>query len=749
MHGAHAFLTALTTVLCVAAVTTILFQRLHQPVVLGYLIAGLIIGPHVPIPLVADPEIVETLSELGVILLMFSVGLELRLRTLVRMAPTAGVTAVVECSLMVWLGFLTGRLFGWTTIASLFTGAAVAISSTTIIAKAFHEQKVGGTLRETVVGILVVEDLIAIVLIATLTAIASGERVSAGALAATVGRLAAFLVGLLVVGLLVVPRAVRAVVRMDRPETTVVASVGICFGIALLARAFGYSVALGAFIAGALVAESGHEKQIEHLIQPVRDVFAAIFFVSVGMMIDPVLVVRHALAIAVLTLLVVAGKIVSVTLGTFLTGGGVRTSVQAGMSLAQIGEFSFIIAGVGTSLGATPEFLYPIAVTVSAVTALLTPWLIRAAAPAASFADHKLPRALQTFVALYGSWIEQLRSPGRHDRTAAAAARRLVRLLLVDAALVAAVVIGAALSIDRLADLIQTRVGAGRGVARAAVLVATAGLSLPFLVGIVRVARRLGVTLAAIAFPDTDRADVDSAARIDLAAAPRRALVVTLQLASVLLVSAPILAITQPFLRGPEAAAALILLLAALGIAFWRSATNLDGHVRAGAQVIVAALAAQLSDANPQRVPGPSGDSLDGVNPGAAHGFDRRGAGDGATPPPALTAAELDRLLPGLGAPLPVTLDAGSPGVGRTLAQLNLRAVTGATVLAIVRGGAGVLPTAGEPLHAGDVLALAGTQEALAAARAALGDGAATLRDENSSRSSNAGDGGAPSNSHE
>ncbi len=261
MHATHAFLTALTMVLGVAAVTTILFQRLRQPVVLGYLLAGLIIGPHVPIPLVADPEIVETLSELGVILLMFSLGLEFRLRTLLRMAPTAGVTAFVQCSLMVWLGFLTGRLFGWTPIESLFAGAVIAISSTTIIAKAFDEQKICGRLREIVVGILIVEDLIAILLMAVLTAIATGNRLSAGSLAATVGRLAAFLVGLLVVGLLTVPRAVRAVVRLDRPETTVIASVGICFGIALLARAFGYSVALGAFIAGSLVAESGRGEE--------------------------------------------------------------------------------------------------------------------------------------------------------------------------------------------------------------------------------------------------------------------------------------------------------------------------------------------------------------------------------------------------------------------------------------------------------------------------------------------------------
>jgi len=509
--------------------------------------------------------------------------------------------------------------------------------------------------------------------------------------------------------------------RMNRPETTLVASVGLCFGVALLARAFGYSVALGAFIAGSLVAESGEGEAIEHLIRPVRDVFAAVFFVSVGMMIDPVLVARHAVAIVVLTLVVVVGKIVSVTLGTFLTGGGVRTSVQAGMSLAQIGEFSFIIAGVGATLGATGDFLYPVAVTVSAITTLLTPWLIRAAAPVASLVDHKLPRALQTFVALYGSWIEQLRRPDRQDRSAAAEVRRLARLLLIDGAILAAIVIGTAVSIDKLASYVQAHVAVGRSAARAGVLAAAAALSLPFLVGLVRVARRFGVAVAAIAFPER-RADGAAAATaaasnggagdggggdagIDLAAAPRRALVVTLQLACVLLVGAPILAVTQPFLRGLETAAALTLLLAVLSVAFWRSATNLQGHVRAGAQALVERLARQMQ---PPPALAPARAAHAGAPPAPA----------GATVP-----AELDRWLPGLGAPEPVTLDDASPAVGRTLAALNLRAATGATVLVIVRGGAGVVPTADEPLRAGDVLALAGTRDALAAATEILRGG--------------------------
>jgi CPA2 family monovalent cation:H+ antiporter-2 len=293
MHDAHEFLRTLAVVLCVAAVTTVVFQRLRQPVVFGYLLAGMIVGPHIPIPLVADEAIVETLSELGVILLLFSLGLEFSLRKLLRIGPTAGLVAVAQSSGMVWIGYVLGQLLGWTTLESVFAGAVIAISSTTIIAKAFEEQRVKGRFTEIVFGVLIIEDLIGIFLIAILTTVATGTAVSASSLAVTGARLATFLAGLIGVGLLVVPRTIRAVVRMNRPETTLVASIGICFAAALLALSFGYSVALGAFIAGSLVAESGEEKVVEHLVQPVRDVFAAIFFVSVGVLIDPAIVAQH------------------------------------------------------------------------------------------------------------------------------------------------------------------------------------------------------------------------------------------------------------------------------------------------------------------------------------------------------------------------------------------------------------------------------------------------------------------------
>ncbi|HEX3478796.1 MAG TPA: cation:proton antiporter [Kofleriaceae bacterium] len=678
MAGAHELLTAITIVLCVAAVTTVVFQRLRQPVVLGYLLAGLIVGPHLPIPLIADRAIIQTLSELGVILLMFALGLEFSLRKLVAVGPTAGLTAIIQSSIMVWLGFIVGRAFGWTPRESIFAGAIIAISSTTIIAKAFDEQGVKGKLRELVVGVLIVEDLIGILLMAVLTAVASGQGMSAGTVVRSSAQLVAFLVGLVAVGMLVVPRAIRAILRLNRPETTLVASVGICFAVALLAQAFGYSVALGAFLAGSLVAESGQEKQIEHLILPVRDLFAAIFFVSVGMLIDPALIAAHWVAVTVFTVLVIAGKFVGVSLGAFLTGNGTRSSVAAGMSLAQIGEFSFIIAALGLSLGATRDFLYPIAVAVSALTTLTTPWLIRAADPVAAFIDRKLPHPLQTFASLYGTWLERLRAaPGR--KTAAARTRRWVKLLVIDVAILSALVIGTAMSLDAVAETASTTLGISEHLARGLELLGAAVIAVPFLIGIVRITHRLGLVLARIALPAAAKG------RVDLDAAPRRVLVVTLQLAVIALVGLPMLAVIQPFVPGWAVGLSFGLLVVGLGFVLWRRATNLHGHVKAGAQMIVEALVTQAG----KRPASPNEDAL----------------------------AQIHHLMPGLGELVPVRLDDRSAAVGKTLAQLNLRGITGASVLAIARGDQGaIVPGAGEVLHAGDVLALAGTRDALAAA---------------------------------
>jgi len=689
---AHRFLVALTVILGVAAVTTVVFQRLRQPVVLGYLLAGFILGPNVPIPLFADRQLIQTLSELGVILLMFSLGLEFSLGRFFKLGPTAGLTALLEASLMASLGFLAGQAFGWTTLESVFCGGIVAISSTTIIARTFDDQRVTGSLKELVVGVLIVEDLIAIFLMATLTAVASGAGVSAATMAMTTAKLLLFLVVLIGVGLVVVPRGVRAVLKLGRPETTLVAAVGFCFAVSLLAHSFGYSVALGAFIAGSLVAESGEGHTIEHLVQPVRDIFAAIFFVSVGVLIDPALIAAHWLPIVVLTVIVVVGKVVGVSLGAFLTGNPVRTSVQAGMSMAQIGEFSFIIAALGLSLGATGGFLHPVAVAVSAVTTLSTPWLVKASGPVANLVDHAMPKPLQTFVVLYGSWVEQIRSRPR-EATLGERIRRLIRLLVVDVAALMLLAVGTALGLEPLTRALHGALGVDTPVARAMVYGGVALIGVPLGAGLVRVAGRLGLALAERAMP----AVADGA--LDLAASPRRALVVTLQLAIVLLCGLGLLATTLPIVGGAWGVVVLVVVVAGFGVSFWRGTTDLHGHVRAGAQVVAAALLAQARSSQAPSSPSPS------TTP--------------TTPVQALE--EVHRMLPGLGDPTPVVLGPGDAAVGQTLGQLQLRSVTGATILAITRDGQELLePSSTETLRAGDTLALVGSHGAIDAATAVL-----------------------------
>jgi CPA2 family monovalent cation:H+ antiporter-2 len=685
MHDAHEILKTLAIVLCTAAVTTVLFQRFRQPVVLGYLLAGMIVGPNVPVPLAAEANTVQTLAELGVILLMFSLGIEFSLTKLLRVGTTAGFVAVVQCSLMIWLGYMAGQAFGWTRLASFYAGAAIAISSTTIIVKAFDEQSVKGQFTHIVFGILVVEDLIAILLITILTAASQGEEVTTAKLAIATGRLTAFLIVLIVVGLLTVPRLIRAVVRLDRAETTTVASVGLAFGFALLAAVFEYSVALGAFLAGSLVAESGVEKTVEHHVRPVRDIFAAIFFVSVGMLIDPSQIVAHWPMVLVFLTLVVAANPLVVALASFLAGESVQTSVKAGMSLAQIGEFSFIIAGLGISTGATDQLLYSVVVAVSGVTTLLTPWLIQAAGPTAALVDRKLPRALQTFAALYGSWLDQLGTGSAAG--AGVRMRGLLRWLIVDAFVLAAIIIGASVEMERIAAFAHEKLNIAENWTKLAVVTAAAALCAPFAIGLVSVARYFGFELAGRVFPAAGRAQVD------LAAAPRRLLVVTLQLAIMLLVGVPLVAITQPFLPAFRGAAVLMFVLLLMAVAFWRGAANFQGHARAAAQALAEALSRQT----------------------------RKGRVVGASQQATQQMDELDRMFAGMGSPVPVELSAGMAAVGKTLAEIKLRGLTGATVLAIQRGDESVLvPSGHQQLQEGDVLAIAGTKEAVEAAKELL-----------------------------
>ena len=678
----HAFLQNLAVVLCVAAVATVIFQRLHQPVVFGYLLAGMVVGPQIPIPLVADPQTIRATSELGVILLMFSLGLEFNFRKLVVMSQRAGAVALFECAVLVSVGYLVGQLLGFTRMESIFAGAMIGISSTTIIVKAFQEQRVKGRVADLVFGILIIEDLIAIFLLAILTTISRSGSVTASELGLTALRLGLFLAALIGFGLLLVPRAMRSVYRLGSSETTLVASVGICFAAALLALSFGYSVALGAFIAGSLVSESGHEVEIERLVLPVRDIFAAIFFVSVGMMIVPSAVVQHWGAVVALTFALVFGKIFAVTLGAFLAGHGRRTAMKAGMSLAQIGEFSFIIAGVGVTSGVIGKFIYPVAITVSAITTLTTPLLIKLANRAAASIDHWLPEPIQTVAALYTSWIERVRSTPKVHATRSAT-NRILRFIVVDALLLIVVVVAANIEIERLTVMVGGMTGMPEYRVRLLIVLVGGLIVIPLVYGLITSARALGVVLAKRAFAEA------GPGKVDPADAPRRALVILVQLAVVVAVGFPVVAITQPFLPPHQGAAVFVLLTMILVIALWRNAANLQGHARAGAQIIASALANQMASSEEEMT---------------------------RTAETALS--DVNAILPGLGEPMAIRVLPASVAAGKSLAQLNLRGNTGATVLAIRRGDTQIpTPLGREVIHSNDLLAVAGSRDALAVAR--------------------------------
>jgi CPA2 family monovalent cation:H+ antiporter-2 len=391
----------------IAGITTILFHRLKQPVALGYILAGFIIGPYTPpFQLVRDPDVVKTLGDMGVVLLMFSLGLEFSLRKLTRVGISAFVAALMEIVLMIWLGYEMGRAFGWNTMDSVFLGAMLSISSTTIIVKTLAELgKSKEGFAEIIFGILVIEDILAIILLALLSGFAVNGELNAKDVAINVIQLAVFFAMVLVVGFLAVPRLFNYIAKFKSDEMLLVASLGLCFAVALIASMLGYSVALGAFLIGAVIAETRQIHKIESLTAPVRDMFSAIFFVTIGMLIVPVMLWKYLWPILILSLLVIVGKVITCSFGAFVGGKDVRTSLRVGMGLAQIGEFSFIIAALGLNLKVTSDFLYPIAVAVSVVTTLATPYLIKGTDGLAGLLERRLPRPFMQALSVYTAWI--------------------------------------------------------------------------------------------------------------------------------------------------------------------------------------------------------------------------------------------------------------------------------------------------------------------------------------------------------
>ncbi len=679
MNHASDFLQDLALVLCVAAVTTIVFQRLRQPPVLGYLLAGLLLGPHFSFfPLFAHESTVKTLAELGVILVMFSIGLEFSIEKFIKVLPTAGLTNLIELSFIIWLGYSAGRLMGWSPLESLFTGAIVSLASTMIASKALLDQRVDGKLTRVIFGIMVVQDMVSVLMLAILTPLAQGAHLSFSGLMMTIGSLLGFLGLLFGLGYLLVPRVIRYVVSLRNTETLLVTTVGICFAMALLAQKGGYSVALGAFLAGMLVAESGATATIERLIHPVKDMFAAVFFVAVGMLVDPSVLVKNWVAILVLTLVVIVGQTISVSVGAFLSGRPLKTAIQAAMSLTQIGEFSFIIAQIGVSHGAIGGFLYDVTVAVSVVTAFTTPLLIRAAEPFSRFVDSHLPKPLQTFSALYGSWLEELRT-GTQEETLWKRARQLVLFLILDTIFLIGIIITTAASTHQWLPNLEAYFHIPPEWGKILLILVGIAFAIPFLLGVLNCAKNLGGLIASRSIPGVEEGHVD------LGHAPRRVLTLTLQMAIVFAVGFPLLAVTQPFLPFGYSPLLMGVVILLLGVVFWRSAVDLQGHVQAGAQMVAEALSSHA----------PKNQEV--------------------------FLEQINAVVPGIGAPSSIAIDPASTAVGKTLAELNLRSKTGCSVIAITRDGERLLMPAGRQMvQAKDVLVLVGTQDAVSQAKELL-----------------------------
>ncbi|MBD2836991.1 cation:proton antiporter [Pseudomonas sp. JM0905a] len=495
MH-AIAFIQDLAVIMLVAGMVTILFHRFKQPVVLGYIVAGFIIGPHTPpFELIHDEETIKTLAELGVIFLMFCLGLEFSLAKLFKVGATAFIAAFLEIVLMIWIGYEIGSYFGWKTMDSLFLGAILAISSTTIIVKALSDLKMKNErFAQLIFGVLIVEDILGIGIIALLSGIAVSGSVETGEVFATVGKLTLFMIVALVIGILLVPRLLAYVAKFESNEMLLVTVLGLCFGFCLLVVKLEYSMVLGAFLIGAIMAESRQLMQIERLIEPVRDMFSAIFFVAIGLLIDPKVLVEYAWPIVVITLAVVLGKMVSCGLGAFIAGNDGRTSLRVGMGLSQIGEFSFIIAALGITLQVTSDFLYPVAVAVSAITTLLTPYLIRAADPLSIKLAKAMPRPLARVFGYYGDWLRSIQPQGQ-SAVLAGMIRKILLQVIVNLALVVAIFLGSAYFAGTLAEYLSEWV-ASPNLQKALIWGGALLLSLPFLIAAYRKLKALSMLLA-------------------------------------------------------------------------------------------------------------------------------------------------------------------------------------------------------------------------------------------------------------
>lgn len=671
MHDV-AFLGDLALVMLTAACVAVLFRRLGQSLIPGYLLAGVLIGPHVPVfPIIRDEAAIKTLAELGVVFLMFSLGLEFNIRRLREIGWAPLWATLFGTMLTVWIGHQTGRVLGWGQMDCFFLGGMLAISSTIVSVKTLRDLgRMQTPEAPLVVGILIVEDLLAVGFLALLSGIAMTGTLRWDAVAATASRMVVFLVAALVAGLPLVPRLLRNVARFKSDEVLLVAAVGFCFGLAILTAWLGYSAALGAFLAGALIAEAREGRRVEALVGPLRDMFSAVFFVAMGLLIDPTLLWDYALPIVLVTAAVVLGKIATYALGAFVAGCGARTSFKVGLGLAHIGEFSFVIAALGASLGVTSPFLYPIIACVSVLSAFLSPNLMRHADGLSRRLAARVPRALGGYAALYSRWVDHLGRSLASNDPIQRQLRRVAIQMFLNLSLIAAIFIGAVF----LSRGVSLPWPARWGGPSAVFWVAAMLLASPIYVAALRKIQAVALLLGEMSVQGLLAGAHKTGIRVVVSSTISLVGIAGLCLFTLLLSAA---------LLPPRDV--LVVLLAAL-IAATFFLWNFLVRLYAKAQIAIHEALADPPPEPPEPLP-----SL-------------------------LKGAEMES----------VTLPPGSPAVGRRIRDLSLRAAAGASIIGIERDGESLVnPEPDEVLRSGDRVFLVGTPENLARARDFLGGDAA------------------------
>ena len=472
----------LALILISAGVFTIISKALKQPLILGYIVAGFLVGPHMGLfPTVSSTADVSEWSDIGIIFLLFALGLEFSFKKLLKVGSSALITAMAQCVGMFILGFLVGEAIGWSNMESIFLGGMLSMSSTTIIIKAYDDLGMKERpFAPLVFGALVFEDLIAVVLMVLLSTMAVSNKFAGGEMLMGLGKLVFFLILWFLVGIYLIPTLLKKAHKYLNDEILLLVSLGLCFAMVTLASLAGFSEALGAFVMGSIMAETLESEHIMDLTKGIKDLFGAIFFVSVGMMVDPTVIAEHWGTILVLTITVMTGILFFSTSGAIVAGQGLDNAVHAGFSLAQLGEFSFIIAGLGVSLGVMRDFIYPVIITVSVITTFTTPYMIKAGTPAYQYLIKKLP---EQFVRRINSFS----SNERHNTAAAQNEwKKLIKALslrvLLYGVILVAIDLGSHLFLDKL--IINRVDGLTPFVRNLISVVVTLVVMSPFLVGI-------------------------------------------------------------------------------------------------------------------------------------------------------------------------------------------------------------------------------------------------------------------------